>query len=182
MENILVAAPTGTPVTLLKTVHNPKRSVLFSHSNIYSAVLVGGRTNVVTKLSRSDSKNRADQMSKTGTFLLSLGRAESYFFYSKSLRYTENSWIHVTQLWLLPTEIKQPGISYKLKKTNSLLSKHKGEEFVRGAQCAKVPLQVSAGLTQAGAAKLWDSATALGVKGAGPESLCANSWKSTRGN
>lgn len=39
----------------------------------------------VTKSSRSDSKNRPDQMSKTGSFLLSLGRVEPYFFYSKSL-------------------------------------------------------------------------------------------------
>lgn len=39
----------------------------------------------VTKLSRSDSKNRAHQMSKTSSFLLSLGRVESYFFYRKSL-------------------------------------------------------------------------------------------------
>lgn len=65
----------------------------------------------VTKLSGSDSKNRADQMSKTGSFLLSLGRVEPYFFYSKSLQYTKNFCTHVMQLWLVPTEIKQSGIS-----------------------------------------------------------------------
>lgn len=57
---------------------------------------------LVTKLSISDSKNRADQMSETGSFLLSLGKVEPYFFYSKSLQYIKNFCIHVMQLQLAP--------------------------------------------------------------------------------
>lgn len=86
---------------------------------------------LITKLSISDSKNRADQISETGSFLLSLGKVESYFFYSKSLQYIKDFCIHVMQLQLVPTEIKQSGISYQKKEEEECV-----EEFsVQKCKC-----------------------------------------------
>lgn len=49
------------------------------------------------------------------------------------------------QLWLVPTEMKQSGISYELKKKSIFCSKkHKEEEFVKEFSVQKCKRTISA--------------------------------------